>query len=389
MLPGAPKEFQPQKKRAPEPSGKVLERRKRISDPATKTKLGPEWESTENEGKLFENFEDFKETQEITKTGKVAYKDPNAIEVPVFDIRTLPDYSALGVIGASESGKSNWVAWGLVMNNTHPWYNCFTETAANGFWQKYLPMKAVVQGFDVNRAANTLRHQANVLPQQDTRNVSMCSIMDDLQGTKEWIPPVTALFTRGRHVNIQTFALVQTKNGLFKHMRYNAKGIVVFRTLSHTERLEIAKEWMGDWHPTTATQLICKYTTDHHGLFIDLRTSPPGLYKTKAPDMGELAKQHGAPKPFQIHYPLGSAAFWGNDPRYVKGNKRTTLPGDKVFEEYTPVAEGATLLSEEEVKPGDDQETAVERRAERAARAKAIDPPPLSTRSGEVPLFDF
>jgi hypothetical protein len=374
-------------------SKRLSKGREPVSDPATLLELGEEWNSKEDENSLFTSFQEFKEKQELTKTGKVAYKDPNNISVPVFNIKSLPDYSAIAVIGASESGKSNWVAWALVQNNTLPWYNVFTETASNGFWQKYLPMKAVVQGFDLNRATNTLKHQESVIPLQDVRNVRMGCILDDLQGTKDWIKPVTALFTRGRHANIQTFALVQTKNGLYKHMRLNAKLVVIFRTLSHNERVDIAKEWMGDWHLTTATQLLSKYTTDHHGLIIDIRYSPPKLYKTKAPDMGTLAKDHGAPKPFDIHFPLGSKAFWKNDPRFMEGKnpRETALKGDygEMLRNERPIAPGATLSQAGIDEEGLSSEEIEEKRAAAAEKAARIEPPPLQVRKGETPLFDF
>lgn len=362
-------------------------RRGQIDDPANTRSLGPQFDSTVDVPSLQRNFEQLKAVQTVTKTGKIAFQEANDIPVPEFDVHSLPDYSGVAIIGASESGKSNWLAWALTVNNHLPWYNIFTGTASNGFWQRFFPLKSVVQGFDVNRAANILAHQANILPLEEQFEIRMGTINDDLQGTKEWILPVTKLFTRGRHFKIQTFAMVQTKNGLFKHMRLNAKLVVVFRVLSHLERVEIAKQWMGDWNLTTAVDLIAKHTSDHHGFVIDTRTSPPKLFVTKAPLMEELARKAGKRKPFDVFVPLGSKAFWASDPRGTKGggtNFRgdiTTAPGQR---KGTDKAD-ADLTPEERARK---EET-------RDREAAAIDPPPLRkakgarVRKGERPLFNF
>ena len=313
-----------------------------ISNPENKIRLGTALDCDIDRNELTSNFDELRNTQIVTETGKIKYQDAKTINVPEFDIHTLPDFGGVTIVGASESGKSNWLTWGLVQNNHLPWYQVFTQTAANGDWQKYLPMHAVIKGFDVDRAANILSHQSRVLDFEDTHNIKMGIICDDLQGTRAWVGPMTELYTRGRHFKIQPFILVQTKNGAFKHIRLNTKLVVVFRVLSHQEKVEVAKQWMGDWNLQTAVDLLSIYTSKHHGLCIDARTSPPKLYVTKAANMKEIAKKKGFGKRFQVFIPLGSKSFWDDDPR--PRNTKTNFAGDLVSQIPQANVEASTSI---------------------------------------------
>lgn len=304
------------------------QRPERISDAAFKGSLHSEMRTSHIDRRfLASNFKQLNAQQKLTKTGRVAYQDPLTVPVGEWDPQQMYLDGGMGIIGATESGKSNWLAWQLASINAFPWTEVYTKTAANGFWQKYVPMGSVIQGYDVKRGNATLRHQAKVLPMADKFNIRMAIILDDLQGDKNWVGPCTNLYTMGRHFKVFCATLVQTKNGMHKHMRLNAKTIVVFRTLGYGDKEEIYEQWLKDFHKLTAVQLLSMYTADHHGLVIDTRTTPPKLYVTKAPDMGKLAAQAGKGGPFKVHIPLGSRAHWeAKDTRGVVG---TSFRGDR------------------------------------------------------------
>lgn len=263
---------------------------------------------------LMNNFSELRQKQTITKTGRIQYRDARTIPVPDWNPRDMPVVGGIMVIGATESGKSNWVSWALCVNRDRwPTLEMYTGTKASGFWQRYLPTGAVNDGFNLKRLGKIWSIQCKRRAQdKGQHNINMALLFDDLQGDAKWNKAVSSLFTRGRNLRFLTVVMVQTKNGLHKHSRLNAKLVVVLRTLSHTEKREVAEQWLADFNITTAINLLSIYTSDHHAFIIDTRTSPPRLFVSKAPDMGAEAKRVGRGEKGDIHYKLGCNAFWEN-----------------------------------------------------------------------------
>lgn len=247
---------------------------------------------------------------EILPSGRIRYVPYDKIPISVLPIQTVGEHSAVVVVGASESGKSNWTRWSQCCNNNIAWGTVYTGTRDNGEWQKIYPERAVIQGFDGKKVERTLVHQKKMLGVKDKYNIWTRMTYDDQQGDPLWKKQVARLFFRARHFKVQTWVLVQNKNGFDKQGRGNAKFVVFCRQLSYKEIKECADEWLGSFNIRTGIELISHYTQDNHCLCMDMRTNPPKLYVSKAPHMEGLYKKFGRAGLRDVFFPLGTESFW-------------------------------------------------------------------------------
>lgn len=195
-------------------------------------------------------------------------------EIPIRQFNPLlhsPEYAAWIAYGKRRTGKT------FVMRDYFYWKRhefdqvyVFTETKVNGFWEQYVPRKAIYDGWDEAKAHQIL--ETNTWAMQNPKEARQkgftdrtAVILDDVISNKKLRSAgddgvYAALYVQGRHTHMTVGTATQKATAIPPKVRDNIDLVFILRQESETEVDRIHKEHMSRLNKTTAREMINYYT---------------------------------------------------------------------------------------------------------------------------------